>query len=95
MGTSAAYGFAFAAVLAAVFGSLFFGGSGLIVAIVLLGLAVMALAAETDARTTPRVTQSPGPFRYACPGCGSDVYAGQPTCPECRSALPAALTPKG
>jgi hypothetical protein len=34
-------------------------------------------------------SQAPG-FRYACPGCGGDVYANQAVCPACGHSLPAA-----
>ncbi len=30
----------------------------------------------------------PPTSRYACPGCGGDVYVGQPNCPGCGAALP-------
>ena len=34
-------------------------------------------------------------FRYACPGCGGDVYESQSACPECGHALSGATTSKG
>jgi len=95
MGTGSVYGFAFAAILVAVIGVFFFGEPAIVVAIVLLGIGVIALATEMDVLTTPLVPQPPPPLRYACPGCGGDVYAGQLTCPECGHTLPGVQTPKG
>lgn len=34
-------------------------------------------------------------LRYACPGCGGDVYQGQTTCPECGYQLPQFPTTEG
>lgn len=33
-------------------------------------------------------TEGPRGIRYACPGCGGDVYAGERTCPACGTRLP-------
>ncbi len=32
--------------------------------------------------------EGPRGIRYACPGCGGDVYAGEPACPACGTRLP-------
>ncbi len=40
--------------------------------------------ADAGADLVPR----PSGFRYACPGCGGDVYAGERTCPACGARLP-------
>ncbi len=39
---------------------------------------------------SPRFASRPAAgFRYACPGCGGDVYSNELECPECgRSLLP-------
>jgi hypothetical protein len=95
MGTGEAIGFALAGIFVAAIGVSIFGGLALMVAIVLIGIAVMALATEVEARTIPHVTQSSQPFRYACPGCGGDVYAGQSVCPACAHTLPDTQRPKG
>ncbi len=36
----------------------------------------------------PGITEPrPGGLRYACPGCGGDVYTGQGACPTCGRVL--------
>lgn len=83
------------AVFVAVIGIFFFGGLALIAAIVLIGLAVMAVAAEVDVKRLPHAPEPGRGFRYACPGCGADVYGGQTFCPECGKPLPATNAPIG
>lgn len=40
-------------------------------------------------------TSRPPGFRYACPGCGGDVYTGQTACPECGHSLPGSRASRG
>ncbi len=49
------------------------------------------IAPETEALvdTSPR----PPGMRYACPGCGGDVYMGQGVCPACGQRLPGIRMP--
>lgn len=82
--------FVFVAILVAVVGGFFLGGLGLMIAIVLLGIGVLSAAADAAAGHSPHAAEPPHPTRYACPGCGADAYFGQPFCPECGAALPAA-----
>ncbi len=51
------------------------------------------IAAESDSEEG--LAARPGGFRYACPGCGSDVYSNQAQCPACGHRLPAASSPRG
>ncbi len=67
----------------------------LLIAFILLALAVMMIASEVEVKRVAPVPEPPRGMRYACPGCGADVYAGQAVCPECGAALPAANAPVG
>ncbi len=53
--------------------------------------AEIAVDSDSEEGLSPR----PAGFRYACPGCGSDVYAGQRTCPACGHLLRDASGPRG
>ncbi len=87
MAEGSAYVLAFAAIFVAIFGWIFVGGLALYAAVVLVAFAVMALAAETTRPVaSPPVDTSRG-FRYACPGCGGDVYSGQAVCHACGRSL--------
>ncbi len=88
MSTSPAVALAIAGIVVGVFGIFFFGILALIIAFVLIGIAVVALAAEVEGLLNPVPKEPPHPMRYACPGCGGDVYMGQATCPECGHVLP-------
>jgi hypothetical protein len=94
MNTSPAIGLALAGIAAAI-GVLLLGELALILSSVLFGMAILALAGEVEALRNPPLKEAPHPLRYACPGCGGDVYGGQSTCPECGHALPALQTPQG
>lgn len=68
-------------------------GFGLLLA--LIGIAVKGPSREWSEVAPPPVGTvetpvAPG-FRYACPGCGGDVYSRQTTCPACGHAL---MTPR-
>ncbi len=77
--------------LGVVIGVIFFGELALIVAVILLGLAVIGVTAMTfPASGAP---EPPHPTRYACPGCGGDVYMGQAVCHACGRSLIAAQPP--
>lgn len=43
-----------------------------------------------DSEETETAVPRPPGMRYACPGCGGDVYMSQPACPACGYALPVA-----
>ena len=64
-------------------------GFGLLLA--LFGVAIKGPSREwSETAPAPPAIETgrvPG-FRYACPGCGSDVYSTQTTCPECGQRLP-------
>ncbi len=85
--------FGLAAVFVAVFGIFFVGELAIIAAIVLIGAAVMMIASEVDVKRLQTAPEHRRGFRYACPGCGADVYGGQAFCPECGKPLPAANAP--
>lgn len=63
MGVRAAYVLSFAGIFGAALGAAFFGALGLIIGIILIGLAVLEVAVVVDARTTPRVTEPARPPR--------------------------------
>jgi hypothetical protein len=86
-----AVGLAVAGIFVAVIGWFLFGGLALMFAVVLLGIGLLAVAAETG--IGPRATQPTGPVRYACPGCGGDVYTGQAVCRACGRSLLGVQTP--
>lgn len=92
LNTSPAIGFAVAGIVAAI-GILLLGTLALVLALVLFGIAIITLAGEVEGLRQPTSKEPPHPMRYACPGCGGDVYAGQPFCPDCGRALPAAQSP--
>lgn len=80
-------------ILIAIVGAFFLGGIALLVGIVLIGAGVIVVEGELGAQMYPSPKEPSHPFRYACPGCGGDVYGGQTTCPVCGVALPAAVRP--
>ncbi len=94
METVAVIAFAFVGISLAVVGALLFGVCGLVAGIVLM-VAIIGAAVEVPQSTPFGATQPPLSVRYACPGCGGDVYAGQGTCPSCGQVLPAAGAPAG
>ncbi len=40
-----------------------------------------------DSEESGAIGSRPEGFRYACPGCGGDVYSGQSVCPACGRSL--------
>ncbi len=78
----------FAAIVVAVVGVFFLGGLALMISIVLLGIAVLAVSGDLQARSNPPSTV-PHPTRYACPNCGGDVYMGDTACASCGAKLAA------
>ncbi len=86
MSTSPAIGLTAAGVVAA-FLSLFFGILPLILAFFLLGMAIIIVAGEVEALRNPPAKEPPHPMRFACPGCGGDVYVGQAVCHACGRSL--------
>ncbi len=94
MSTSPAIGVAAAGVVAA-FLSLFFGILALILAFFLLGMAIMILAGEVEGLRNPPAKEPAHPVRYACPGCGGDVYVGQAVCHACGRSLLGGQTRSG
>ena len=87
----ATVGLAIMWILAVLIGVYFFGELALTLAIVFLGVAVIAHTMQTS--TAPQVTEPPHPLRYACPGCGGDVYMGQAVCHACGHSLIGAQPP--
>lgn len=85
----------FVGILIAVVGIFFIGNFALLLAVVLIGFAVTVVEGDLESRFAPPTTEPPRPLRYACPGCGGDVYVGQGFCPDCGAALPAAGKPQG
>ncbi len=51
------------------------------------------IAVEPDSEE--RLSLGPAGFRYACPGCGSDVYGNQTQCPACGHLLRGASQSRG
>lgn len=94
MSTSPAVWSAFAGIISAVAGFFVFGILALLLACALFGTAIIVLSGEVEGMRNPVPEEPAHPFRYACPGCGGDVYWGQATCPECGHALPGVQTAK-
>jgi hypothetical protein len=68
-------------------------GFGLLLA--LIGIAVKGPSREwSEVPSPPLGTVGTPGFRYACPGCGGDVFASQTTCPACGHALPRIQLPR-
>lgn len=84
MASGTAIGLASAAAVAGTLGVIMFGLLGIMAGFVLMGLAVIAAAGT--AVETPRPSNPLG-MRFACPGCGGDVYVGQDACPACGYRL--------
>lgn len=76
-----------AAMLVAVVGGLFLGGFGLMLSIVILGIAVLAASGDVQAMLSPRPPIVPHPTRFACPSCGGDAYMGEAVCSACGAKL--------
>ncbi len=93
MSTSPAIGLAVAGVVFGAIGIFFFGVLALIIAFILFAMAIFVLAGEVEALRNPVPKEKPHPLRYACPGCGGDVYMGQAVCPSCGRSLAAPQTP--
>ncbi len=77
-----------------------FGLIGFGVMIGFFGAAVKGPSKEwaeiaVESNSDEDLTARPTGFRYACPGCGSDVYANQPNCPACGRILGVASQPRG
>jgi hypothetical protein len=94
MKTSPAVGLVVAGIVAAI-AILFLGILALILAFVLLGGAILVVAGEVEGLLHPVPKEAPHPMRYACSGCGGDVYLGQTACPACGHALQGGPTPTG
>ena len=84
---SGVLGFVIAAIVVAGLGVFFLGDWAFVIAIVLLGVAVLVLGAAVETGMPPEARQPAPPARYACPGCGVDVYLGQPACRACGYRL--------
>ncbi len=93
MSTSPAVWLALAGIVAGAVGVFLFGILALIIAFVLFGMAIMIIAGEVEGLRNPLPQEPLHPLRYACPGCGGDVYRGQATCPVCGQSLPGAQSP--
>ncbi len=86
MATSPAIAIALAGLAATVIGAMV---SSLVtlIGVLLIGVAVIALAAELEARIPQQVKPMPR-LLYTCPACRADVHTDQRACPKCGQALP-------